>query len=82
MTLQGMRSAFATLGIAKKRRIRVTEKVPLGQKGFLALIQVDDLELLVGSTGETLAVLAKQEIPSPDDATKPTGNFSFAEAAL
>ena len=59
--LGALKSAFSNMRSGRHRRIRVAEKASLGQKGFVALLQVDDNELVIAVLGERLTVLAKQD---------------------
>lgn len=43
----------------KGRRLRVCETLPLGERRFLAIIEFDRHEFLVGGTGSSLVLLAR-----------------------
>jgi flagellar biogenesis protein FliO len=43
----------------KPRRLRVRETLSLGERRFLAVIQLDQQEFLVGGTGQTLTLMAR-----------------------
>ncbi len=61
------RAALKTLGqwtrslakIRKPRRLRVSETLSLGERRFLAVIEFDRQEFLVGGTGSSLELLAR-----------------------
>jgi flagellar biogenesis protein FliO len=55
------------------RRLRVSETLSLGEKRFLAVVQFQQQEFLVGGTGNSIALLARLDAPgvTPDG---PTGN--------
>jgi len=61
------RSAFKTLWqwtrsaakIRKPRRLRVCETLSLGERRFLAVIEFDRQEFLLGGTGSSLELLAR-----------------------
>lgn len=46
-----------------KKRIRVWETVSLGEKRFLAVVQVDGEQFLVGGGSNSIAMLTKLEKP-------------------
>ena len=43
----------------KVRRLRVCETLPLGERRFLAIIEFDRQEFLVGGSGNSLELLAR-----------------------
>jgi flagellar biogenesis protein FliO len=43
----------------KTRRLRVRESLSLGERRFLAVVEFDSQEFLVGGTGSSLALLAR-----------------------
>jgi flagellar biogenesis protein FliO len=45
--------------VRKPRRLRVCETLSLGERRFLAVIEFDRQEFLVGGTGSSLEVLAR-----------------------
>jgi flagellar biogenesis protein FliO len=45
--------------VRKPRRLRVCETLSLGERRFLAVIEFDREEFLVGGTGSSLELLAK-----------------------
>lgn len=45
----------------KTRRLRVRESLSLGERRFLAVIEFDSQEFLVGGTGSSLALLARMQ---------------------
>jgi hypothetical protein len=49
-----------------ERRLRVTETLSLGNRGFVALIECGSEQLLIGGTAHSLALLAK--LPSKSGA--------------
>ncbi len=51
--------ARRALGPRKVRRLRVRETLSLGDKRFLAVIEFDRQEFLVGGSGNSLALLAR-----------------------
>jgi flagellar biogenesis protein FliO len=51
--------ARRALGPRKARRLRVRETLSLGDKRFLAVIEFDRQEFLVGGSGNSLALLAR-----------------------
>jgi len=51
--------ARRALGQRKPRRLRVRETLSLGDKRFLAVIEFDHQEFLVGGSGNSLALLAR-----------------------
>ena len=50
------------------RRLRLSETLSLGEKRFLAVVQFQHQEFLVGGTGSSIALLARLDVPevSPD----------------
>ena len=57
-SLDGRRSA---------RRLRLSETLSLGEKRFLAVVQFQQQEFLVGGTGSSIALLAKLNGPEAPD---------------
>jgi flagellar biogenesis protein FliO len=53
---QGVRRAVKS---RKTRRLRVCETLSLGERRFLAVIEFDRQEFLVGGSGNSLALLAR-----------------------
>jgi flagellar biogenesis protein FliO len=55
------------------RRLRLSETLSLGEKRFLAVVQFQQQEFLVGGTGNSIALLARLDAPgaTPDS---PTGS--------
>lgn len=53
------RRVIAAVGARKPRRLRVRETLSLGERRFVALIEFDRQEILVGGTGNSLEVLAR-----------------------
>jgi hypothetical protein len=51
--------ARRALGPRKARRLRVRETLSLGDKRFLAVIEFDRQEFLVGGSGNSFALLAR-----------------------
>ena len=47
-----------------KKRLRVCETVPLGDKRFVAVIQVDDQQFLLGGSSTSVSLLAQLEKPA------------------
>jgi flagellar protein FliO/FliZ len=47
-----------------KKRLRVCETVPLGDKRFVAVIQVDDQQFLLGGSSNSINLLAQLEKPN------------------
>ena len=45
------------------RRLRLSETLSLGEKRFLAVVQFQHQEFLVGGTGNSIALLAKLDAP-------------------
>ncbi len=45
-----------------KRRLRLAETLSLGEKRFLAIVQFQHQEFLVGGTGQSIALLAKLNV--------------------
>ncbi len=43
-----------------EKRLRLAETISLGPKGFIALVQLDDQELLVGGAGSSISLLAQR----------------------
>jgi len=52
----------------KTRRLRVCETLSLGERRFLAVIEFDSQEFLVGGTGSSLTLMARMQegMISPD----------------
>jgi len=48
----------------KKKRLRICESVPLGDKRFVAVIQVDDQQFLLGGSVNSISLLAQLEKPA------------------
>ena len=63
--------------VRKPRRLRVCETLSLGERRFLAVIEFDRQEFLVGGTGSSLELLAKLQEgrvvaePSPIAGSRP-----------
>lgn len=58
------------------RRLRLSETLSLGEKRFLAVVQFQQQEFLVGGTGNSIALLAKlsgPEVPDSHDAAQQPG---------
>lgn len=51
--------AQRALRTRKTRRLRVCESLSLGERRFVAVIEFDSQEFLVGGTGTSLALLAR-----------------------
>ena len=49
------------------RRLRLSETLSLGEKRFLAVVQFQQQEFLVGGTGNSIALLAKLNGPEAPD---------------
>jgi len=49
------------------RRLRLSETLSLGEKRFLAVVQFQQQEFLVGGTGSSIALLAKLNGPEVQD---------------
>ena len=49
------------------RRLRLSETLSLGEKRFLAVVQFQQQEFLVGGTGNSIALLAKLNEPAAAD---------------
>jgi flagellar biogenesis protein FliO len=47
------------VGRRREKRLRLRETLSLGEKRFLAVVQFDQQEFLVGGTGSSLALLAR-----------------------
>jgi flagellar biogenesis protein FliO len=45
------------------RRLRLSETLSLGEKRFLAVVQFQHQEFLVGGTGNSIALLARLDAP-------------------
>jgi flagellar biogenesis protein FliO len=45
------------------RRLRLSETLSLGEKRFLAVVQFQQQEFLVGGTGTSIALLARLDAP-------------------
>ena len=48
-------------------RLRLSETLSLGEKRFLAVVQFQQQEFLVGGTGSSIALLAKLNGPDASD---------------
>jgi len=46
------------------RRLRLSETLSLGEKRFLAVVQFQQQEFLVGGTGNSIALLARLDAPT------------------
>jgi flagellar biogenesis protein FliO len=58
------------------RRLRLSETLSLGEKRFLAVVQFQQQEFLVGGTGNSIALLAKlngPEVPESHAASQQPG---------
>ena len=51
--------AWRAVATRKTRRLRVCETLSLGERRFLAVIEFDHQEFLVGGTGNSLELLAQ-----------------------
>jgi len=49
------------------RRLRLSETLSLGEKRFLAVVQFQQQEFLVGGTGSSIALLARLSGPEATD---------------
>lgn len=67
----------AAARVRKPRRLRVCETLSLGERRFLAVIEFDCQEFLVGGTGSSLELLARvKEGKIIPDASLPLGSHS------
>jgi len=55
------------------RRLRLSETLSLGEKRFLAVVQFQHQEFLVGGTGNSIALLARLDAPGATSDSQ-TGN--------
>jgi flagellar biogenesis protein FliO len=53
-----------------KRKLRLRETLPLGEKRFLAVVQFEQEQFLVGGTGQSISLLAR--LKSEDSLIMPT----------
>jgi flagellar biogenesis protein FliO len=60
------------------RRLRLSETLSLGEKRFLAVVQFQHQEFLVGGTGNSIALLARLDAPgvTPDNRDEMQGDDS------
>ena len=64
--------------VRKPRRLRVCETLSLGERRFLAVIEFDRQEFLVGGTGSSLELLAKlQEGRLVAERSLPAGSLPY-----
>jgi flagellar biogenesis protein FliO len=67
-----------TVKARKPRRLRVCETLSLGERRFLAVIEFDRQEFLVGGTGSSLELLARlQEGRVIPETSVPAGSRPF-----
>jgi flagellar biogenesis protein FliO len=52
------------------RRLRLSETLSLGEKRFLAVVQFQQQEFLVGGTGNSIALLARLDAPGATPASQ------------
>jgi hypothetical protein len=66
--LKVLRELWARAGQVRvrqnRKRLRVCETVPLGEKRFVAVIQVDDKQFLVGGASNSVSLLAQLDKPA------------------
>ena len=48
----------------KKKRLRICESIPLGDKRFVAVIQIDDQQFLLGASATSISLLAQLQKPA------------------
>jgi flagellar biogenesis protein FliO len=62
--LNGMLSGIRTIGRSRRQRsMRLCETLPLGDRRYLALVEVDGHRFLVGAAGNSLSLLARLSLP-------------------
>ena len=72
---QGLRSVpRGMVGRRREKRLRLRETLSLGEKRFLAVVEFDQEEFLVGGTGSSLALLTRVQ-----SGTRPVGLSSGCE---
>jgi flagellar biogenesis protein FliO len=63
-----------------EKRLKLAETISLGPKGFIALVQLDGQEMLVGGAGSSISVLAKRAArKSPKVTAKTAWRLEAAE---
>jgi flagellar biogenesis protein FliO len=50
---------LARLSLRAPRRLRLCESLPLGERRFVAVVEVDDASFLVGGTSSSLVLLSR-----------------------
>jgi flagellar biogenesis protein FliO len=53
------RTPLGRLKIRRSRRLRLRETLSLGERRLVAIVECDDLEFLVGATGQAISLLAR-----------------------
>ncbi len=72
-------------GFGRKRRLALVERLDLGERRFVALVRLDDRELLVGGAPQALSVLHSAEArvePAAESAAAPALPFQAVLARL
>jgi len=54
-----------------RRRLRLCENLPLGERRFVAVIEYEDARFLLGGTSSSLVLLARLTSPSPTGGPDP-----------
>ncbi len=62
------------------RRLRVSETISLGEKRFVAILQVDGAQFLIGGSAGNVSLLAVLEKEQAPDANTATEAVALAEA--
>lgn len=56
--LTSLRALLSTVSVRRKERnLRVCETLPLGEKRFLAIVQIEGRRFLIGATNQSISLL-------------------------
>lgn len=70
----------AMVGRRREKRLRLRETLSLGERRFLAVVEFDQQEFLVGGTGSSLALLTRVEREPTPRGTLHTGECCQSQA--
>jgi len=59
----------------KEKRLRVSETVSLGEKRFIAILQVEDRKFLIGGSSSNVAILTQLDV-EPEETPAPQQSLS------
>jgi flagellar biogenesis protein FliO len=66
----------------RQRSMRLCETLPLGDRRYLALVEVEGRRFLVGAAPNSLSLLAQLSSPEPFSEIEPDASFNAEEYRL